>query len=93
MAGEDIRIQNNVRQILGRHYIKPGGVRVMVGRGAVRIIGRLERTEAKMDLLVDENYIQKLKKEIRRVKGVKTVAISVPLDDQPAAEEEAQPEE
>ena len=81
MASEDIRIANNVRQILGRHYIKPGGVRVMVGRGSVRIIGKLARSEAKSDQPIDENYIQKLKKEIRRVQGVKNVAIATPLEE------------
>jgi hypothetical protein len=80
MAGEDIRIANNVRQILGRHYIRTQGVRVMVGRGAVRIIGHLERAEAKANMPIDDDYIQKLKHEIHRVKGVKTVAISIPDD-------------
>jgi hypothetical protein len=81
MAGEDIRIANNVRQILGRHYIKSAGVRIMVGRGGVRVIGKLERTEAKAFMPIDEDYIHKLKNEIRRVKGVKTVAFSTPEED------------
>jgi len=87
MAGEDIRIANNVRQILGRHYIKPRNVRVMVGRGAVRIIGKLERTEAKADQPIDEAYVQKRKKEIRRIRGVKTVAISIPEEDENTEDE------
>ena len=80
MAGEDIRIANNVRQVLGRHYIKSRGVRIMVGRGTVRIIGRLERTEAKADQPVDDDYMNKLKREIRRIEGVKSVSISSPKE-------------
>jgi hypothetical protein len=81
MAGEDIKIANSVRQILGRHYIKTSGVRIMVGRGGVRVIGKLERTEAKAFMAIDEDYVHKLKNEIRRVKGVKTVAFSAPEDE------------
>lgn len=92
MLGEDIRIANNVRQVLGRHYIKPRSVRIMVGRGSVRIIGKLERTEAKADHPIDETYVQKLKKEIRRIKGVKIVAISVP-EGEKKPQEEKKPEE
>ena len=80
MAGEDIRIANNVRQILGRHYIKTQGVRVMAMRGDVRIIGKLERTEAKADHAIDEDYIEKLKREIHRVKGVRNVMINTPQE-------------
>jgi hypothetical protein len=81
MAGEDIRIANSVRQILGRHYIKPSSVRIMVGRGGVRVIGKLERTEAKAFMPIDEDYIHKLKNEIRRVPGVKTVSFTAPEED------------
>ena len=76
MTGGDIRIANSVRQILGRHYIKTAGVHIMVGRGGVRVSGKLERTEAKAFMAIDVDYIHKLKNEIRRIKGVKTVMFS-----------------
>lgn len=88
MAGEDIRIANNVRQILGRHYIKMQGVRVMAMRGDVRIIGKLEHMEAKASSPIDADYIAKLKREIRRVKGVRNVAISAPEENRDAKKEE-----
>jgi len=88
MAGEDIRIANSVRQILGRHYIKPSSVRIMVGRGGVRVIGKLERTEAKAFMSIDEDYIHKLKNEIRRVPGVKTVSFTAPEEEEHAKGEE-----
>lgn len=87
MAAGDIRIANSVRQILGRHYIKTAGVHIMVGRGGVRVIGRLERTEAKAYMAIDEDYIHKLKNEIRRIKGVKTVMFSA-LEEIRRAEDE-----
>ena len=92
MAGEDIRIANNVRQVLGRHYIKTQGVRIMVGRGSVRIIGRLERTEAKADQPVDSDYLNKLKREIRRIKGVKGIAISFPKEESKEDEKDKEKE-
>ncbi len=97
MAGEDIRIANSVRQILGRHYIKPSSVRIMVGRGGVRVIGKLERTEAKAFMPIDDDYIHKLKNEIRRIQGVKTVSFTAPEESAGAEggehKESAKPEE
>lgn len=82
MAGEDIKTANHVRQILSRHYIKPRLVKIMVGRGTVRIIGRLERTEARADAPIDEDYIHKLKNEIRRIPGVRTVNFTIKEDEE-----------
>jgi hypothetical protein len=88
MPGEDIRIANNVRQILGRHYIKARAVRIIVGRGAVRILGKLERTEAKTEMPIDKDYVNKLKREILRVQGVKIVAITIPEEEKKDIPEE-----
>lgn len=93
MAGEDIRIANSVRQILGRHYIKMKGVRVMAMRGDVRVIGNLEYSEAKASRPVDNDDITKLKREIRRVKGVRNVAISIPSGEKQIRKEEEEKEE
>ena len=75
MSVSDIKLADQVRRIIGRHYIKPRGLRILVGRGSVRILGELERTGAKAYQAIDEDTIHRLKSEIKHLKGVKTVAI------------------
>ncbi len=89
MAGGNALIINNVRQILGRHHIKTGGLRITASHGNIRIAGNLERTEAKAGIAITKDHIKKLKKEISRVKGVHAVSfnVSVPEEKEEAGEE------
>jgi hypothetical protein len=76
VAKSYIKLADGVRRILSRHYINPYNVRIIVGKGHVRVIGNLERAESKAYMPIDQDTISKLKHEIRHLGGVKSVAIS-----------------
>jgi len=73
MAAEDVRIAEQVRRVLARHWIDQTDLRFSCTRGVLRFFGTIRRIPTDESLRITDNLIELLALEIRRLSGVEKV--------------------
>jgi len=73
MATDDVRISEQVRRVLTRHWIDLTDLRFSCTRGVLRFFGTLRRVPNEEKLRLTENLLEMISHEIRRLPGVEKV--------------------
>lgn len=78
MAGEDMLINTRVRRIFAKYWLDATLVSIMTHRGVVHIAGVLHKIHAIDERdEVNEDLLQVLEQEIKRIKGVKRIIFTI----------------
>jgi len=78
VAAEDIIISARVRRVFARHWLDATLVSIMTHRGVVHIAGILQKIHAVDEHDdVNEDLLQTIEQEIKRIKGVKRVVFTL----------------
>ncbi len=73
MGTEDVRITEQVRRVLARHWIDPTDLRWTCTKGTLRFRGTFRRLPSPESPPVGEPLLETVSQEIRRLQGVQKV--------------------